>query len=228
MTRQFNPCTCTLNFVSNWEIIHNGFKSLHFHVAVSLSLGSRHRIGDSYSTKLYERRVVVRGGSIKTITLSGLSNTKILRVWIPNSIIFLNWNRPTEWFGIRKGHELLQSIVFESNSHLIRIESEAFSPSSLQSILIPRNVEILGSKCFSSCNRLSSITFESNSHLTRIESEAFHQSSLESILIPSNVEILGSKCFSSCNRLSSSKFESHSRLTRIESEAYYGLSLESI
>jgi hypothetical protein len=39
--------------------------------------------------------------------------------------------------------------------------------------LIPRNVDILGSKCFSYCSSLSSITFESNSHLTRIESSAF-------------------------------------------------------
>jgi hypothetical protein len=44
--------------------------------------------------------------------------------------------------------------------------------------LIPMNVEILGSKCFSSCKSLSSITFESNSHLTRIESEAFYGSLL--------------------------------------------------
>jgi hypothetical protein len=38
----------------------------------------------------------------------------------------------------------LSSITFESNSRLTRIESETFSSSSLQSILIPRNVEILG------------------------------------------------------------------------------------
>jgi hypothetical protein len=39
--------------------------------------------------------------------------------------------------------------------------------------LIPRNVEIVGLRCFSSCKSLSSITFESNSHLTRIDSRAF-------------------------------------------------------
>jgi hypothetical protein len=56
----------------------------------------------------------------------------------------------------------LSLLTFESNSHLTRIESEAFSWSSLQSILIPRNVEILGSKCFSFCYSLSSMEFESN------------------------------------------------------------------
>jgi hypothetical protein len=81
---------------------------------------------------------------------------------------------------------------------LTRIESEVFCASFLQSIVIPRNVEILGSNCFSSCKSLSSITFESNSHLTRIESETFFFSLLQSILIPRNVEILRSSCFSSC------------------------------
>jgi hypothetical protein len=122
----------------------------------------------------------------------------------------------------------LQSIIFESNSHLTRIESEAFSKSSLRSILTPRNVEIVGSKCFYNCKSLSSISFESNSHLTRIESEAFWDSSLQSILILMNVEILGSKCFSRCKSLSSITFESNSHLTGIESNAFSYSSLQSI
>jgi uncharacterized protein YuzB (UPF0349 family) len=93
--------------------------------------------------------------------------------------------------------------------------------------LIPRNVEILESKCFSNCKSLSSITFESNSYLTRIESEAFYGSSLQSILIPRNVEIVESKCFSNCSSLSSITFESNSRLTRIESFAFSSSSSSS-
>jgi hypothetical protein len=58
--------------------------------------------------------------------------------------------------------------------------------------LIPRTVEILGSKCFSGCKSLSSITFESNSCLTRIESGAFHESSIQSILIPSTILFIAS------------------------------------
>jgi hypothetical protein len=61
--------------------------------------------------------------------------------------------------------------------------------------LIPRNVEILGSKCFSDCRSLSSIAFESNSRLTRIESNAFRGSSLQSILIPRNVEFIDVSTF---------------------------------
>jgi hypothetical protein len=86
----------------------------------------------------------------------------------------------------------LSAITFESNSRLTRIESKAFDQSSLSLVIIPRNVEILGSKCFSFCESLSSITFESNSHLTRIESEAFSSSSLQSILIPSTILFIAS------------------------------------
>jgi hypothetical protein len=52
--------------------------------------------------------------------------------------------------------ESLTSISFESNSRLTRIESNAFSSSSLQSIVIPRGVKILDSSCFSGCNSLTS------------------------------------------------------------------------
>jgi hypothetical protein len=167
----------------------------------SLSLESRQRIDNSDSTKFYERRVVVESGSINPVTLCTLitlSNTEILRVWIPSSIIFLNWPRPTDPNGFQKEHGLLKWILFESNSCLTRIESKTFPSSSLESILIPSNVEILGSRCFSYCGSFSSMTFESNSHLTRIESFAFSFSSLQSIVIPRTVEILGSKCFSNC------------------------------
>jgi hypothetical protein len=49
---------------------------------------------------------------------------------------------------------------------LAQIESFAFSYSSLESILIPSKVEILGSNCFSNCYSLSAITFEPHSRLT--------------------------------------------------------------
>jgi uncharacterized protein YuzB (UPF0349 family) len=104
----------------------------------------------------------------------------------------------------------LSSISFESNSGLIRIESFAFSGSSLESIVIPSTVQIFGSSCFYSCESLSSITFESNSHLTWIESEVFSYSSFQSIMIPKNAEMLGSKCLSYCKSLSSITFESNS------------------
>jgi hypothetical protein len=122
----------------------------------------------------------------------------------------------------------LRSIIFESHSRLMVIESQAFSSSLIQSISIPSSVEILGSFCFHRCKLLSSITFESNSRLLRIEEGLFLESSLQSILIPRNVEIFCSYCFSNCQLLFSITFESNSRLIRIESKAFSHLSLQSI
>jgi hypothetical protein len=248
------------------------------------SLGSTQSIHESNSTNFYERRVVVRSGSVEIVTLSGLKGTLISRCWIPDSIVSLNWHRRAVLFDQEKEYGVLKSIVFESNSRLARIESETFSNSSLRSISIPKNVEILGSACFYICISLLSITFESNSCLTRIESGAFYGSSLQSIVIPQNVrfidgsaflaltlssisiesgnemfviengilidvlhhtlirnfsesseieigrniEILGSNCFSYCKSLSLITFESNSHLTRIESGAFSSSSLQSI
>jgi hypothetical protein len=101
------------------------------------SLGSRQRIDDSDSTIFYERRVVVKGGSINTVTRCRLCNTEIVHVWIPDSIIILNRHHPTDEWSVGNKPWPLTSTVFESNSRLTRIESDIFSNSSLQSILIP-------------------------------------------------------------------------------------------
>jgi hypothetical protein len=51
----------------------------------------------------------------------------------------------------------LSSISFESNSRLIRIESNAFAWSSLESIEIPRNVQFIDDSTFActTCNHIS-------------------------------------------------------------------------
>jgi predicted metal-binding protein len=131
----------------------------------------------------------------------------------------------------------LSSITFESNSRLTRIESEAFSFSSLQSIVILQNVQFIDDFAFRSVT-LSSISVESGNEIFVIENDFLigivHQKLIQcfsessEIEIGRNIEILGSNCFSRCKSLSSVTFESNSRLTRIESEAFSFSSLQSI
>jgi hypothetical protein len=78
------------------------------------------------------------------------------------------------------------------HSRLPRIQSEAFSNSSLQSILIPSNNGNSWITMFLFWRSLSSVTFEWNSHLTRSESFAFSRSSLQSVLIPSTLVFIAS------------------------------------
>jgi hypothetical protein len=55
------------------------------------------------------------------------------------------------------------------------------------SVMIPRDIEIVGSSCFSSSESLESISFESNSRLTRIESNALRPENAMKIRAPSLV-----------------------------------------
>jgi hypothetical protein len=133
--------------------------------------------------------------------------------------------------------ESLSSISFESNSELTRIDSDAFSLSSLHSIIIPSNVQSIDGSAFSVVD-LSNLLIESGNQrfvfencflidvvdhkLIRNFSESSH------IEIPADIEILGSSCFAFCKSLSAISFECNSRLTRIDSEAFASSSLQSI
>jgi hypothetical protein len=75
----------------------------------------------------------------------------------------------------------LAEVLFNVGSRLTHIESNAFSSSSLEWIVIPRSVKSLGSECFSDCKRLTEISFEVDSRLTHIGSNAFVGSPLESL-----------------------------------------------
>jgi hypothetical protein len=132
------------------------------------------------------------------------------------------------------GCRLSSSITFESNSLLRRIESEAFSYSSLQSILIPSNVEILKSKCFSNCESLSSISFESNSQLTAslgikvIPEEAFQSSRLISVVIPATVRIIEKRAFYSCEKLVVLLWAEGSKVQVVAEEAFEHTALRQL
>jgi hypothetical protein len=93
------------------------------------------------------------------------------------------------------GCESLPSIIFESDSHLQRIEESAFSNSELQSIIVPEPVEILCKYCFAECQSLSSITFESDSNLQLIEDLAFSTGELQSIILQHSVEFIDGSAF---------------------------------
>jgi hypothetical protein len=148
---------------------------------------------------LFGRRVFVREGCLQYPIRAEYTESHVTRACLPGT-------NGMEWsFGCVAKSVCVVS--FELESRLARIESSAFSGSPLQSIIIPRTVEILCSECFSSCKCLSSISFESESRLTRIESSAFSFSSLQSIIIQRRVEILCSSCFDFCESLSSISFE---------------------
>jgi hypothetical protein len=119
---------------------------------------------------------------------------------------------------------------------LTRIESKAFSLSSVQSIILPRSVRFIDGFAFVATT-ITSISVETgntifemvNEYLIDIVSHKLIRnfSCSSSITIPRSLKILGSSCFSFCQSLSSITFESDSRLKRIEARALQNTSLRS-
>jgi hypothetical protein len=117
---------------------------------------------------------------------------------------------------------------------LIRIEAKAFYKSSLQSIVIPRNVQFIDGSAFPNLP-LSFISMEPGNEHFVIENDFLidiinyklihYLSDSPYVHIGSDIEILGSSCFSFCHQVLSLTFESNSRLTRIESKAFHELDI---
>jgi uncharacterized protein YajQ (UPF0234 family) len=120
---------------------------------------------------------------------------------------------------------------------LKQIESGAFSYSSLQSIVIPRNVEFIDGSAFDNTT-LSSISIELGNEIFVIENDFLidvlnHKlirnfSNSSTIEVGNHIEIVGAHCFAFCKSLSSISFESNSHLSRIKSFAFSFSSLQSI
>jgi hypothetical protein len=122
-------------------------------------------------------------------------------------------------------------LTFASGSKLSRIERQAFLEcTSLQSVILPASVELLGSRVFANCRSLARMEFESGSKLRQIDCEAFAGcSSLRSIYIPASVLVLQERCFHACISLESIAFESPSQLFHIRPGVFYDCrSLKSI
>jgi hypothetical protein len=116
----------------------------------------------------------------------------------------------------------LSSILFESDSRLRGIESEAFASTSLQSFIIPRNLRFNSGSAFHQ-TKVSSISIEpENERFIVVDQLLIDQidhvliscfSSSSHFEIPSYVERLSEACFSPCPSISSISFAPDSRLT---------------
>ena len=93
------------------------------------------------------------------------------------------------------------------------IASGGFSLSSVETLLIPNSIEIIGNDAFRQNEKLRSIEFEAGSTLRTIKTDAFRDSALlTSVRIPASVETFGNCVFEKCYSLESVEFEYGSAL----------------
>lgn len=107
------------------------------------------------------------------------------------------------------------------------IGSSAFMYSSLESLIIPDGVKLLGDKAFASCYRLRAVKLGAG--LTNISSEAFAGcSALPEIEIPANIVSIGGKAFFGTYSMTKVTFAEGGRLSEIAFEAFAGSGLVSV
>jgi hypothetical protein len=120
----------------------------------------------------------------------------------------------------------LRSLVFFAESDatslpLKEMASEAFKGSGIESVFVPRTVEVIGSTCFAKSESLSSISFESDCVLQEIGDHAFAFCCLlATITVPRRVRRIRINKFYSCRRLLSVAFEQSSELKAIENGSF--------
>jgi hypothetical protein len=135
----------------------SAFTGLYLDLIVISAGDSRFRVSDSFLEDIRGRSIVRYFGHCKSVII--LSSIEVLCKFCFSKC------------------ESLSSIIFESGSHLQRIERLAFYESGLISIVIPSSVEILCRSCFEECLSIESITLENDSQLAQIKSRAFHKCS---------------------------------------------------
>ena len=95
------------------------------------------------------------------------------------------------------------------------VKQDMLTDSSVEKVIVPISVTVLGSCAFSACEQLREIVFEPGSRLKTIESNCFMQSGLRRIVIPRSVQTIGDSAFSNCVELQEVTFEPGSCLKSI-------------
>lgn len=158
-------------------------------------------------------------------------NTSIKEIIIPASVEKIG---PSVFRNCSK----LETVSFENNSKLTAISDTGIkyfegipltindkmpdyggtfsNCSSLKSIVLPKNLEVIGDEAFANSG-LTSVEFENGSILKTIEAFAFaHCGYLQSISIPQTVQTIGSGAFRCCSSMTSVVFSKNSQLKTLD------------
>lgn len=89
------------------------------------------------------------------------------------------------------------------------IKKKAFSRSSIESISIPSNVDLIEKLAFYQCYKLEKVKFVNGSKINKISKQLFSETLLKSIEIPSQVTIIETEAFQFCHQLEKVNFSKY-------------------
>lgn len=95
-------------------------------------------------------------------------------------------------------------------------------------VMIPENIEIIGTFCFNFCNQIDSFEISKDSKLRLIKAGSFSYSSIKEISIPFNVTHICEFAFEKCSNLNKVTFLSNSTLQTIDDRAFSHTSIDRI
>ena len=123
----------------------------------------------------------------------------------------------------------VRTIDFEENAAVTIFPNSSFyGAKQLESITIPRNVEIIGDGAFDHNEALRTIRFENGSKLREIQMYAFNRTGIETVTLPASLEIIGYWAFADCYNLVSVYFENNHNIHTIGRGAFaYSLNLST-
>jgi hypothetical protein len=158
-----------------------------------------------------------KDSQLRVIKKDVFSNTELVELKIPNSLRKID--------GGAFLSKSLAHIEFSEgacdfrvvNSRIENVAGTTFIRyfGEMEEIAIQREVEVIGSSCFCTCDFLETITFAPESSLRAIEGFAFFGSGLKRIALPASVEAIGEWCFANCQRFEEIVFAPGINLSRI-------------
>ena len=102
---------------------------------------------------------------------------------------------------------------------------EWFHCQSIQRLIVPSSVRVLGDDAFSGCEGLSAVFFEPGSRLERIGDCCFQDCKFAEIVIPRSVRAIEEYAFLGCMELRLLRFEDGSQIRSLGHGAFFGTRL---
>ena len=164
------------------------------------------------NNELFKENGVIYNHEKSTLVLA-LPKMQATEIVIPASVTEISDNAFSNTTTLKK-------VTFAVGTDALKIGSNVFAGSSIETIVLPARVSEMGTNLFAGCASLKSVTFEGDFNCA-IPNYAFQNcTALETITIPAKVLAIGNYAFDGCSSLTAITFAEGSQLTSIGIRAF--------